>query len=317
MYYLGIDVSKKTLDCCLLSDGFFYACKHPNTEKGFAALLVEISECVGKQQVHICCEATGIYYEAMAEYLHNAGYKISVENPRKIKGFGVAVLQRSKTDRQDAELIARYCKAVEPPFWQPQMPEQKQLRELIRYIVRLKKQRASEKVKLSEASEYIRPHIEDNIAYLDKSIKVLRVKLRKFYREHPEMDKTHKRLCTIAGIGEHSATLLQTALHKNHCFKTAGQFVAYLGLDPKQHQSGTSIRGKARISKVGNSELRTALYMPAIVAYNHNAFPRLVRNMTESGKKPMQIIVAIMRKLAVIAFTLIRDGCDFNKFKHC
>ena len=317
MYYLGIDVSKKTLDCCLLSDGFFYACKHPNTEKGFAALLEQLSEYVGEHQVHVCCEATGIYYEAVAEYLNNAGCKVSVENPRKIKGFGVAVLQRSKTDRQDAELIAKYCKAVEPPSWQPQTPEQKQLRELIRYIVRLKKQRASEKVKLAEASEYIRPHIEDGIACLERKIAVLREELRKFYREYPEMDKTHKRLCTITGIGEHSATLLQTALHKNHCFKTAGQFVAYLGLDPKQHQSGTSIKGRTQISKVGNSELRTALYMPAIVAYNHNVFPRLVSNMVESGKKPMQIIVAIMRKLAVIAFTLIRDGCDFDKSKHC
>ena len=105
-------------------------------------------------------------------------------------------------------------------------------------------------------------------------------------------------------------------LHDGHGFETAAQFVAYLGLDPKQHQSGTSVRGRSRISKVGSSEMRAALYMPAVVAYSRGGFPRLVRNMTANGKRPMQIIAAIMRKLAVVAFTIVKDKTIFDPAKH-
>ena len=91
MHYLGIDISKQTLDCCHMTGGFFYARKYRNDERGYKELAEYLSE-YPKDEVRICCEATGRYYEAMAEYLHGLGYSVAVENPRKIMGFGVAVL---------------------------------------------------------------------------------------------------------------------------------------------------------------------------------------------------------------------------------
>ena len=315
MHYLGIDISKQTLDCCHMTGGFFYARKYRNDERGYKELAEYLSE-YPKDEVRICCEATGRYYEAMAEYLHGLGYHIAVENPRKIKGFGVAVLQRSKTDKQDAELIARYCKAVEPRAWQPLAAEQKELRELVRYIGRLKRQRAAEKVKLAESSEAVRNSILNILAVIDSEIRNMRQALREFYRKRETLKEESRRLQTIKGVGEYAAAAIQTVLHDGHGFETAAQFVAYLGLDPKQHQSGTSVRGRSRISKVGSSEMRAALYMPAVVAYSRGGFPRLVRNMTANGKRPMQIIAAIMRKLAVVAFAIVKDKTIFDPAKH-
>ena len=232
MHYLGIDVSKQTLDCCHMTGGFFYARKYRNDERGYKELAEYLSD-YPKDEVRICCEATGKYYEAMAEHLHGLGYHIAVENPRKIKGFGVAVLQRSKTDKQDAELIARYCKAVDPRAWQPLAADQKELRELVRYIGRLKRQRAAEKVRLAESSEAVRNSIMNIIAVIDSEIRNMRQALREFYRKRETLKEENRRLQTIKGVGEYAAAAIQTVLHDGHGFETAAQFVAYLGLDPK------------------------------------------------------------------------------------
>lgn len=106
------------------------------------------------------------------------------------------------------------------------------------------------------------------------------------------------------------------ATYQRHSFKTAKQFTAYLGLDPRQHQSGTSVNGRNRISKIGNANIRKSLYMPALVAYRCNAFPDFVCRLKAKGKPIKLILVALMRKLAVIAFTLLANSQDFdNRYK--
>ena len=106
------------------------------------------------------------------------------------------------------------------------------------------------------------------------------------------------------------------ALSDNNDFKTAKQFTAYLGLDPAEYKSGTSVKGKDRISKVGDCITRAALFSPALVAYRIGTFPRLVANMRQNGKHIMQILTAIMRKLAVVAYTLHKTNTTFEKQRH-
>ena len=115
----------------------------------------------------------------------------------------------------------------------------------------------------------------------------------------------------ITGIGETAAFVLLST-YKKHEFKTSKQFVAFIGLDPKQHESGTSVKGKSRISKIGKADTRKALFMPALVAYRSNAFPNLINRLKSKNKPIKVILVALMRKLAVIAFTLLKIGQDFQ-----
>ncbi|UOO76746.1 transposase [Neisseria sp. Dent CA1/247] len=311
--YLGIDVSKEKLDCCLISDGIFYEREFANTPIGYGELKKWLDSNKADKTLHCCCEATGIYYEDVAEYL-SGHYKISVENPRKIKGFGIAVLQRSKTDKQDAKLIAQYCKVLTPEPWQKPSPEHKQLQEITRYIARIKKQRAAELTKQQTAPDYIKPHIADTIAHFNQLLNRLKQDLQAFYKQNPSYNQNKKRLKTISGIGETSASILLAALTNR--FDNPAQFTAYLGLDPRMYQSGTSVKGRQHISKVGKSDLRAALYMPALVAYRMNAFPDFIGRLKQKKKPFKVIIVAIMRKLAVIAFHILKNQTEYDKSRY-
>ena len=311
--YLGIDVSKHTLSCCLIKNDEFIESAFTNDTKGFKELQSWLHQ-NHATELHCCCEATGIYHQAIAEYL-SQHYKITVENPRKIKGFSVTVLQRSKTDKQDARLIARYCQSMKPPEWQPPSSESKQLQELTRFIERTKKQRASEQTKYQTAPECIKHHIQATIKHLNSLIKNAESELKVFYNQHQTYSQQHKRLKTIPGIGNNAASVLLSVLLDGR-FEKASQFVAYIGLDPRQRQSGTSVNGRPSISKVGKSSTRSSLFLPAMVAYRDGAFPEFVARLKKSGKKPKVIIVAIMRKLAVIAFHLINTGQDYDKARY-
>lgn len=311
--HLGIDVSKNTLDCCLISDGIFYERKFTNDSSGIDKLQTWLQEHGADSNLHCCCEATGTYYEESARALSRR-YKMSVVNLRTIKGFGTAVMNRSKTDRQDAKLIARYCQAMKPEQWQSATPEHRQLQELVRYIARTKRQRAAEQTKRQTAPDYLKHHIQSTIEHLTELLSRLEQDLKAHYRSHPEQDSRRKRLKTIDGIGENAAAVLCSVITDR--FTHAKQLVAYLGLDPKEHQSGTSIRGRTRISKIGKSDIRAALYMPALVAYRTGAFPDFTARLEAKGKPPKVIIVAIMRKLAVIAFHLLKNGEEFDRSRY-
>ena len=179
-----------------------------------------------------------------------------------------------------------------------------------RYLDYLKQQRATEKAKQHEAPDYIKSHIQKTISNLTAQIQTVKKQLLQFYKDNPSYNNLRKRLKTITGIGE-QATAVLLSTYKRHEFKNAKQFTAYLGLDPRKYQSGTSVNGKSRISKIGSSEIRKSLYMPAVVAYRCNAFPEFVGRLKNKGKHIKLILIAIMRKLAVIAFTLLKNGQDF------
>lgn len=311
--HLGIDVSKQTLDCCLISDGIFYERKFANDSSGIDKLQTWLQEHGADSNMHCCCEATGTYYEESAKALA-CRYKMSVVNPRTIKGFGTAVMNRSKTDRQDARLIARYCQTMNPEEWKPPESAHRQLQELVSYIARTKRQRAAEQTKRQTAPDYLKPHIQSTIEHLTELLNRLEQDLKAHYRSHPEQDSRRKRLETIDGIGENAAAVLCSIITDR--FSNAKQLVAYLGLDPKEHQSGTSVKGRTRISKIGKSETRAALYMPALVAYRMGAFPDFTARLEAKGKPPKVIIVAIMRKLAVIAFNLLKNGEEFDRSRY-
>jgi transposase len=317
-FYLGIDVAKAKLDCALLRpDGKFRSKSGlSNTAKGFA----ELAHWLATQQVervHVCMEATGIYWEGIAEQLADAGHTVSVVNPFQIKSFANACLVRTKTDKVDARLIARFCAERHPEPWQAPSVSERTLKAFVLRLDALQNMRVQELNRVKVSRDSVRGGIVAHIGWLDGQIKALLREIRQHIDNDPDFKGRRKLLNSIPGVGKHTtALLLAFCVHPGR-FVNARQAAAFAGLDPRQHESGSSVRGKPRISKMGHRVLRKALYMPAMVALYKTAWGKQFRQrLAAAGKAPMLIIVAMMRKLIHVAFGVLKSGQPFKALLH-
>jgi transposase len=313
-FNLGIDVAKLKLDCALrMADGKLKHKVVENSSKGFATL----SDWLAKHatgEVHVCMEATGIYWEAVAEHLANTGFRVSVVNPKQIKSFGESRLVRTKTDKVDSKLIADFCHERNPERWQAPTAAEQTLRSLVLRLESLQAMRTQETNRLEVSRDVVKENIESHIEWLNTQIKTLQRQISDHIDNDPGMKGKHELLESIPGVGERTiATLLAYSMHPGR-FENARQAAAFAGLDPRQHQSGSSVLGKPRMSKVGHSFLRKALYMPAIVTLHKTAWGKQFRDrLAASGKAPKLIIGAMMRKLVHVAFGVLKSGRTFEK----
>jgi transposase len=316
-HILGIDVAKAKLDVALRRpDGKLRSKVVDNSPDGFAAL----SAWVLKQDVtelHACMEATGTYWEAVAEYLVDAGFRVSVVNPAQIKAFGSARLARTKTDKADARLIAEFCATQQPEPWQAPTPAIRELRALVARRNALDAMRTQEKNRLPVAREAVRAGIEAHLDYLEQAIAEVERMIREKIDNDPDLKQQRELLDSIPGLGDKTIPVLLSYYGGSLRFAKAKEAAAFAGLDPRQHESGSSVRGKPRLSKVGHSALRKALYMPAMVAITKTIWGRAFRDrLKASGKPPMVIIGAMMRKLVHVAFGVLKSGKPFDPALH-
>lgn len=317
LFHLGIDVAKAKLDCALrLPDGKLRSKVVENNSKGFQAL-TEWLEKHGATTVHVCMEATGVYWEAVAEYLATQGMAVSVVNPAQIKAFGASRMVRTKTDKVDAKLIAEFCLERRPDPWQAPTPSEQALRAMVLRLEALQVMRTQESNRLEVARDAVKPGITAHIEWLDEQIKAL----SKTIRDHIDGDKTMKDkraiLESIPGVGERTIAILLAFYSNPDRFSNARQAVAFAGLDPRQHESGSSVKGKPRLSKIGHAFLRKALYMPAMVTLYRTAWGKLFRDrLAAAGKPPKLIIGAMMRKLVHVAYGVLKSGKSFDPALH-
>lgn len=311
---LGVDVAKGKFDVVLMrADGKRRWRTFANTAEGFEALLGWLEK-QGARPVHACLEATGTYGLALATFLHGADQQVSVVNPACIKAFADSALKRTKTDKVDAGLIARFCVAMKPALWQPPAPEVAQLQGLVRRLESLKEMAVQERNRLAAPglAEPVRESVARTLAMLEEEMKRLRGQLEDHLEGHPALKQQRELLTSINGIGPTTANLLLAELSGGD-FQKAREVAAYAGLVPQERQSGSSVRGKARLSKKGNRRLRKALYWPAIVAIRHNpVLAVFARRLREAGKPKMVVIAAVMRKLLHIAFGVLKHQRPFN-----
>ncbi len=314
---LGIDVAKAKLDVALrLATGKLRNKVIDNTPSGFAVLSVWLAK-QGVTELHVCLEATGIYWEAVAEFLADAGHTVSVVNPAQIKAFGAAELVRTKTDRVDAQLIARFCVSQNPAPWQAPSLVIRELRALVARRDALNAMRTQEKNRLLVARDIVRPGIETHLTALEKDIADIDATLQQKIDAEPTLKKQCALLDSIPGLGDKTVPVLLSYYGGTLRFDQAKQAVAYAGLDPRQHTSGSSVRSKPRLSKVGHAPLRYALYMPAVVATTRTRWGRAFRNrLAAAGKPPLLIIGAMMRKLVQVMFGVLKSGKPFNPTLH-
>lgn len=315
---VGIDISKKKLDVALLVNGKIKAKVVENSAAGHQCLLDWLDKSkIQRAGLHVCMEATGVYYEAVATALHDAGLMVSVVNPGCIKGFGQSENLRNKTDKADAALIARYCAAMSPKRWVPPPLEQRQLRAWSQRIQALKDMRQQESNRLESYTvsgmNEVAEHARSLIAWLDAQIKQLEVDMDDHIDRHPGLKHDVELLTSIPGIGNTTAARLLGQLGDIRRFGSAKRFAAFLGVTPRQRSSGTSIKGRTMMSRTGSLSLRAALYMPGMVASRYNPLLRpFALRLAATGMAKKAVIGAVMHKLAHFIYGVIKTNKPFD-----
>jgi transposase len=310
---LGIDVGKSKLYIALLMpNGKSKPKVIPNTPEGHQELLTWLNH-HQVSPVHACLEATGVYGDAVAEVLYQANHTVSIVNPARVLGFAKSELRRTKNDKVDAALIARFCAALRPAPWTPAAPEVKHLQALVRRLEALNVMRQQEYNRLAVSTELVATLIKEHLNYLEQDIQKTKQLIRDHFDQHPGLKQQEDLLRSIPGIGEVTASVILAEVQSWDVFVDAKQLAAYMGLTPQEKTSGTSVRGRSQISRTGNGRLRKALYMPAMVSQRFNPLIKtFCERLLSKGKNKMQVIVAAMRKLAHLIFGVLKSGKPFD-----
>ena len=309
---LGIDIAKQKFDAALLVNGKTKHKTCKNSAEGFEALNLWLQK-QGIQKLHACMEATGNYGEDLAIYLHDAGHIVSIVNPARIKGFAQSELVRTKTDKLDAALIARFCLAMKPGPWIPPAPEIRSLRALVRRVDSLVDMRTQEKNRINTAHESIIFLIKEHIAYLDQEIEKIRRQIADLIKQHPDLKRKKELLDSIPALGKVTIPHILAELDDPGKFNHVREMVAFIGLAPKETLSGSSVKGKPRLCKIGHARLRKALYMPALVSIQCNPVMIAFYNrLKDKGKNGKVIVCAIMRKLVHVIFGVLKSGKKYD-----
>ena len=312
--YCGIDVSGNTMDVCIQKvDNTFESLTFSNDANGFKALLQ-----VANKSYHFVMESTGVYHMALCFYLHERKCQYSIVNALKIKRYIQMNLERHKSDKKDAKYICMY--GIDQTPEQYEMPDSLyfECRTLNNGILTLTQEITSFKNKIHSLDTL---KIENTLvkkAY-QNSIKIMQQEMKKIEKElmlklskwQPDLVKL---VSSITGIGKRATSLLIVSTQGFKTTETYQQLISYAGLSPKEYSSGTSIRGKVRICKMGGSHLRHTLYMCALNAKKNNPackalFDRLVAN----GKNKKLAIIAVCNKLLKQVFGVVKSGVLFDK----
>ena len=313
-HVVGIDVSKRTLDVCAIYDGKIRKKSFANSESGFNKLAAWMSS-LGIENPHICLEATGCYSEPVADFLFNAAYKVSVVNPLPIKAFRMSKMIRQKTDRSDCEVIANFCLQNNPRYWRPKSQTSKELHEINFRLDSLKMEfnRLNNQLEKSYLNQKVKKSINEEMDFIKNQIKTLENEVQQIVVQNKKLQRNFEIITSIQGVGSKLALAI-LADSDFERFQNGRQYAAFVGITPSHFQSGTSVRGRSRISKIGSSNLRKILYMNALVVKNRNAdFADFVEKLQEKGKPAKVIIVAIMRKLMNIIYGMLKNDQKFDK----
>jgi transposase len=320
MKYIGSDVSKEKLDCCLLRDPTGLKRKNKvvaNSLSGVSTLLSFIDkEGISRDEVHVVMEGTGVYHRLAAEALSDAGVKVSIVNPAQVKAFGQGLAVRTKNDVKDSFVLARFGALLQPPVWTPPSPAARQLQA---YVARedaikkdiLREQNRREKSCVARAPDDVLASIDETIAFLEDQLKTLRKKIDDHIKKNPDLKADMKLLTSIPGVGPAVGHHMLSVMH-NHQFRAAEQLAAYLGLVPIERQSGSSLRARPKLSKAGPGRTRAVLYLPAVSAQRWNPHIRELHDrLLAKGKNKKAIVCAAMRKLVHLCFGVLKTKTPY------
>lgn len=306
----GVDISKDVFDVVCCDDAHH---QFENTPKGFNSFLKVISH--GSLVV---MEATGYYHYRLAQYLYKKGVVVSVVNPLSVKRFIQMKLAKVKTDRSDARAICEYGKVNEVPLYNALTDVQAECLQLFRLLDNYLKKRTQTKNKLHGEevlgipSKFVHQSLRRDLKHLDKEVKALEERLLLLVKQDQQHQLTL--LKGIPGLGTKTALFLIVITDGFDKFETAGQLCSFVGITPTIRQSGSSVRGKSRISKVGNQKLRNLLFLCAFSACKHNKACRDVyERIVAKGKSKKLALIAVSNKLLKQAFAIAKSGLPYDE----
>jgi transposase len=315
-YFAGIDVSKDTLDACLLGpDGRTRDKRFANAAGGFAALVAWADRHAAVGTVHFCLEATGPYSGGLASHLHAAGRAVSVANPARVKAYMKACGQANKTDPADARSIAGFARGRKPRAWVPPSPEVRQIQALVRRREELRVMAAAEKNRLDapDLTPAARKSIARVIELLSKEADRAQAQAEAVIAAAPELTADLALLESVKGVGRQTATTVLAELPPVDQLPSAESAAAYCGLAPSEFQSGKSVKKYTRLSKAGNARLRKALYLPTLSAIRSNpVLKAFFERLVAAGKPRMQAVGACMRKRVMICYGVLKNRAPFD-----
>ncbi len=325
--WLGVDVSRKTLDtaACLPAGPTNDLGRFDNLEADFPRL-VEVAtaqaQAVGAERIHLVLEPTGGYEQPLAQFALAQGWQVSLPNPRQVKDWAKGRGRRGKSDRRDARVLAQYGADVQPPAWQP-LPEAVALLEALlerrRDLDGMLRQERNRRDALQAQNKYrglVAESLERSIARLANEITDIDAEIRKHLDQHPDLKQQAKDLDSVPGVGERTVLPLLVVLHRWALLTgyqgTRQGLAAYIGLDPEPHESGTSVHGRAWISRQGDRQLRSVLYMGALGGIRgRNPLRTFYQRLVAAGKPKKVALVAAARKILVWAWAVFRYQVPF------
>ena len=316
-HFAGIDVGAEELLLVVRKNATsMKAQKFANTPAERARLVAKLVKLPG---VSVCLEATGAYHLELAVALHDAGVRLNVVNPKAAHNFAKALMKHSKTDAIDADTLAQFAERMPFTVWVRPSPQALTVRSFARRINALTRQKAMTKNHLHALSfgPDLPPAVLNDaklaIAQLEKRLAGLSREAQVFIDKHEDLKRIFTLLLGIKGIAETSAIALMGELLLLPKALTHKQWVKYAGLDPRAFDSGKSVHKAPRLSKAGNRQIRQALYMPALSAKQHDPYVKaFFQHLIEKGKKPLQALCAVMRKLLHAIHGMLRDNQPFD-----
>ena len=323
---IGIDVAQKELVVAagrLLSDLSKEIYAHrvfANSEKGFAEMLAWVKKLTDVNvSLQFIMEATGVYHEKLAYYLTSKNHKVSIILPNKISSYMRTLDIKTVTDKSCSEAITRFGLERSLEEWKQPSPIYRKIKQLTREREQIVEERTVVKNQ---------KHAEETEAYPNKSsLKRMQERIKMLIRQEKEIkeeiavliakDEETQRvvnlLCTIPGIGQLTAAIILAETNGFELVRSRRQLASYAGLDIREKQSGTSVKGKPTISKRGNKYLRKAMHLPALCAIRYNEkFKMLFGRLVSKHGIKMKAAVAVQRKQLELAYTLFKNNSRYK-----
>ena len=311
--YSGVDVSKQSFHVSVEESGKVRTKKFPYTAEGMA-------ECLGflPKGTHCIVESTGTYHCQLAYYLFENGVCLSVVNPLSVKRYAQALMLRTKTDKADSRMLMAYGKSFKPKPWQPRESYCVELQQLINLRELLNKQEAAANNQLESIrhsvvqSSFAKEKLAQRLRQIKTDVKEVEQQLERLVLAHEK--EAFENLQSIPGIGKKTAVVLIALTQGMEGFSSSKQVSSYFGLCPRIYDSGTTVKGCAKICKMGMALVRKLLYMCSLSAKKSNkACRELYNRLLARGKKKKLSLIAVANKLLKQAFAIIKHKTAFDE----
>lgn len=312
-HYTGIDISKSFFDVAFIQSGNYTYHKFSNDQTGFKALLKVLLP-----GSWVVMEASGPYYLQLACFLDEQSVAVSIINPLVIRRFSQMRMSRAKTDKKDAKMIAEYGKAEQPVLWKKPQQHIITLQQTAALLLRLQAEHTALGNQLQSfdssgmLAKQLRKEINRELIHKNDLIKKLTRQMEQIAQEH--YSNMIADLVSIPGVGKKTAMMLTVLSEGFTRFDDYRKLSSYIGICPRIVESGTSVKGKARICKMGMSRIRAALYVCSWSARRYNKACRdLYERLLAKGKAKKLALIAVANKLLKQAFAIAKQQIKYNE----